>query len=53
MQNTLQRIRVYQGDNCPELNLLDVNKLGRAYHKIPKIISAKFDSIESRLGIFF
>ncbi|MCA1923136.1 FliM/FliN family flagellar motor switch protein [Buttiauxella noackiae] len=53
MQNASHRIRVYQASDCPELTRLDVSKLGRAYHKIPKIISTKFDSIEARLGIFF
>ncbi|WP_034457381.1 FliM/FliN family flagellar motor switch protein [Buttiauxella noackiae] len=53
MQNAPHRIRVYQASDCPELTRLDVSKLGRAYHKIPKIISTKFDSIEARLGIFF
>lgn len=53
MQNASQRIRVYQAADCPELTRLDISKLGRAYHKIPKIISAKFDSIEARIGIFF
>lgn len=53
MQKSSQRIRVYQAADCPEITRLDVNKLGRAYHKIPKIISEKFDSIEYRLSIFF
>ncbi|MRS89701.1 flagellar motor switch protein FliM [Enterobacteriaceae bacterium RIT714] len=53
MQTSANRIRVYQKENCPEVTRIDVNKLGRAYHKIPKIITEKFDSIESRLSIFF
>lgn len=53
MQAALNRIRVYQKDDCPEVTRIDVNKLGRAYHKIPKIITEKFDSIEARLSIFF
>lgn len=53
MQSSLHRTRVYQKEDCPEVTRIDVNKLGRAYHKIPKIITEKFDSIESRLGIFF
>lgn len=53
MQVLRNRVRVYQKENCPEVTRVDVSKLGRAYHKIPKIITEKFDSIESRLSIFF
>ena len=53
MPSSLLRTRVYQKEDCPEVTCIDVNKLGRAYHKIPRIITEKFDSIESRLSIFF
>lgn len=53
MQTSPNRPRVYQKEECPDVTPIDVNKLGRAYHKIPKIITDKFDSIESRLSIFF
>ncbi|WP_288821500.1 FliM/FliN family flagellar motor switch protein [uncultured Leclercia sp.] len=53
MQTSSHRIRIYHADNCPELTRLDVNKLGRAYHRIPRIITDKFDGIETRLSIFF
>lgn len=53
MQASPNRIRMYQKEDCPDVTSIDVNKLGRAYHKIPKIITEKFDGIESRLSIFF
>lgn len=53
MQTSSNRIRIFQKNECPDVTAVDVNKLGRAYHKIPKIINEKFDDIESRLSIFF
>lgn len=53
MLNSPNRIRIYHKNDCPDVTHIEVNKLGRAYHKIPKIISENFDGIESRLSIFF
>lgn len=47
------RIRIHQQDDLPELVKLDVSKLGRPWHKLPKLMNDSFDILDSRLGIYF
>lgn len=48
-----QRIRIHQQDNLPDLVKLDVSKLGRPWHKLPKVMNDSFDILDARLSIFF
>lgn len=47
------RIRIHQQDDLPELVKLDVSKLGRPWHKLPKLMNDSFDILDARLGIYF
>lgn len=48
-----QQIRIHQQDNLPELVKLDVSKLGRPWHKLPKVMNDSFDILDARLSIYF
>lgn len=47
------KFRIYHSDALPEVITLDANKLGRPWHKLPKIINNRFDILDSHLSIFF
>lgn len=47
------RMRIYTPDNHPDLMKLEVNKLGRPYHKVPKVFKDNSDRIDAKLGIYF
>ncbi|WP_034943385.1 FliM/FliN family flagellar motor C-terminal domain-containing protein [Erwinia oleae] len=53
MRPKSSRIRIYHSGNHPDMMKLEVNKLGRLYHKIPKIFNDKYDHIDARLSIYF
>ncbi|AHG19656.1 flagellar motor switch protein FliM [Chania multitudinisentens RB-25] len=53
MNPVLQRIIIHQRDELPDLVKLDVSKLGRPWHRLPKVMNDKFDVIDTRLSIYF
>ncbi|MCG7365215.1 FliM/FliN family flagellar motor switch protein [Pantoea sp. ACRSH] len=53
MYPATQRIRIHQQDTLPELETLDISKLGRPWHKLPKSMNDNFDILDARLGIYF
>lgn len=48
-----ERIRIHQQNNLPDLVKLDVSKLGRPWHKLPKLMNDSFDILDARLSIYF
>lgn len=48
-----QTFRIYHSDALPEVTTLDAQKLGRPWHKLPKIINDRFDITDSQLSIYF
>jgi flagellar motor switch protein FliM len=48
-----QRIRIHQRDRLPDLVKFEVNKLGRPWHKLPKLMNDCFDILDARLSIYF
>lgn len=53
MQAAPQRIRIYPRQAIPDMVKLDVSKLGRPWHKLPKLMNDSFDIYDSRLSIYF
>ncbi len=53
MRSKGNHIRIYPPGEHPEITRLDANKLGRPYHKVPKIFNDKFDLLDSKLSIYF
>lgn len=53
MKPNKTKARVYSSDSLPEIMALDINKLGRPYHKIPKIVGNYFAVIERQISIYF
>lgn len=53
MYPTSQRIRIHRQDDLPDLVKLDVSKLGRPWHKLPKLMNDNFDILDARLSIYF
>lgn len=53
MQPSANRIRIYNRNQHPDLVKLEVNKLGRPYHKLPKIMNDCFDILDAKLSIYF
>lgn len=53
MQAAPQRIRIYQRQALPDMVKLDVSKLGRPWHKLPKMMNDSFDVFDARLSIYF
>ncbi|MFP2238818.1 FliM/FliN family flagellar motor C-terminal domain-containing protein [Pseudescherichia vulneris] len=53
MQAASQRIRIYQRQDLPDMVKLDVSKLGRPWHKLPKLMNDSFDIFDARLSIYF
>lgn len=46
-------IKIYSKDQVSDIIKLDVDKLGRPYHKVPKIISSGFDFLDTKLSVYF
>ncbi|WP_145500250.1 FliM/FliN family flagellar motor switch protein [Yersinia bercovieri] len=53
MQQNKAKVRVYNSDSLPDILALDINKLGRPYHKIPKIVGDYFAVIETEISLYF
>lgn len=53
MQPAPQRIRIHQRDHLPDLVKFDVTRLGRPWHKLPKMMNDCFDILDARLSIYF
>lgn len=53
MHKKRQKTRIYQKHDVPNVMKLEMNKLGRPYHKVPKIFTDKFDILDARLGTYF
>jgi len=53
MQPSANRIRIHNKNQHPDLVKLEVNKLGRPYHKLPKIMNDCFDILDAKLSIYF
>ncbi|MGG6176099.1 FliM/FliN family flagellar motor C-terminal domain-containing protein [Pantoea allii] len=48
-----QRIKIYQRQELTDIVKLDVSKLGRPWHKLPKVMNDNFDIFDSRISIYF
>lgn len=53
MRQTCSHVKIYHTGHHPEMMKLEVNKLGRPYHKIPKIFNDMHDSLDARLNTYF
>lgn len=53
MKPVLQRLRIHHREQLPKLVKLEVNKLGRPWHKLPNIMNDCFDVLDARLSIYF
>lgn len=53
MKPNKAKVRVHSSDSLPEIMTLDINKLGRPYHKIPKIVGSYFAVIEKQVSLYF
>lgn len=47
------RIRIHQYDDLPDLVKPEISKLGRPWHKLPKLMNNSFDILDARLSIYF
>ncbi|MGV3346738.1 FliM/FliN family flagellar motor switch protein [Enterobacteriaceae bacterium LUAb1] len=53
MRTKNAKIKIYHADDAPDMMKLEINKLGRPYHKVPRIFNDKFDQIDIKLNIYF
>ncbi|CNH45802.1 flagellar motor switch protein [Yersinia frederiksenii] len=53
MQKNKAKVRVHKNDSILKTMTLDINKLGRPYHKIPKIVGDYFSVIENNISLYF
>ncbi|BET61184.1 FliM/FliN family flagellar motor switch protein [Yersinia pseudotuberculosis] len=53
MQSNKVKAKVYNHDPRPDIVSLEINKLGRPHHKIPKIVNSYFSIIESEISLYF
>ncbi|CFQ98050.1 flagellar motor switch protein [Yersinia frederiksenii] len=53
MQKNKAKVRVHKNDSILKVMTLDINKLGRPYHKIPKIVGDYFSVIENNISLYF
>lgn len=53
MRSKGTQIRIFHTGNHPEMINIDANKLGRPYHKVPKVFNDKLDQFDSKLSIYF
>lgn len=53
MRSQNSKVRIYPRGEHPPLMNLEVNKLGRPYHKVPKIVQEQFDQLDAIIGIYF
>lgn len=53
MYSVSPRIRIHQYDDLPDLVKPEISKLGRPWHKLPKLMNDSFDILDARLSIYF
>ncbi|WP_230320676.1 FliM/FliN family flagellar motor switch protein [Erwinia sorbitola] len=53
MRHSCSQVKIYHSGHHPEMMKLEVNKLGRPYHKIPKIFNDMHDSLDAKLNTYF
>lgn len=53
MRKTRSQVKIHHTGNHPEMMKLEVNKLGRPYHKIPKIFNDMHDSLDAKFNTYF
>lgn len=53
MRQHCSHVKIYHAGQHPEMMKLEVNKLGRPYHKIPKIFHDMHDSLDGKLNTYF
>lgn len=53
MKGNNKNIKIFSKDNTAGVIPLEVEKLGRPYHKLPKVVLACFDNIDSSLVYYF
>jgi len=46
MRKHASHVKIYHTGEHPEMMKLEINKLGRPYHKIPKIFNDLHDTID-------
>ncbi|MBK0032052.1 FliM/FliN family flagellar motor switch protein [Erwinia sp. S43] len=53
MRQICSHVKIYHTGHHPDMMKLEVNKLGRPYHKIPKIFNDMHDSLDGKLNTYF
>ena len=53
MRKHASHVKIYHTGEHPEMMKLEINKLGRPYHKIPKIFNDLHDTIDGILNTYF
>lgn len=53
MRQPCSHLKIYHAGHHPEMMKLEVNKLGRPYHKIPKVFNDMHDSLDAKLNTYF
>lgn len=53
MLNKRQKSRIFHIHSLPKIMKLEVNKLGRPYHKVPKIFTNNFDILDAKVSTYF
>ncbi|WP_339057151.1 FliM/FliN family flagellar motor switch protein [Candidatus Regiella endosymbiont of Tuberolachnus salignus] len=53
MQLEKIKAKIYNGEQLSDIKKLDINKLGRPYYKLPKIIADYFDILDAKISFFF
>ncbi|WP_439411901.1 FliM/FliN family flagellar motor C-terminal domain-containing protein [Enterobacter ludwigii] len=53
MNSASKTFRIYHRDALLEVKTLDPKKLGRPWHKLPKMINDRFDTIDAKISIYF
>lgn len=48
-----QKSRIYNIEDLPKIMKLEVNKLGRPYHKLPNIFTNNFDILDAKISTYF
>lgn len=53
MRTKRQKSRIHNIHDVPDMVKLEINKLGRPYHKVPKIFTDRFDILDAKFGNYF
>lgn len=51
--NFMHKIKVHNIRDFPDLSVMDISKLGRPWHKLPRLINENFDLLDARLSVYF